>query len=190
VVPGRRNSNSTPAQSPVRCMLFNMKFFLLFVFQYFIPSKSFSQEVGYFKSQYQLVIAGDSFNLEHYAKVNGHGEWPDQSKFKLRTNSFVKDSFCLIDSILLINLDSIMTSEIQVFKDGLKLPVYKITLTIIEPDGNQLSLTSKKNHIARHKRVKYLAQLSPKSKLILRTVWFHEGEKERMIVSNTGWIIR
>jgi hypothetical protein len=167
-----------------------MKFLLPFVLPYFLTLKSFSQEVGYFKSQYQLVIAGNSFNLEHYAKGDAHGEWPDPSKFKLRINSCVKDSFCLIDSIQLSDLDSIMTYEVEVYKNVFKLPVSKITLRIIEPDGKQFYLASKKNHIARHKRVRYLTRLSSKSKLILSAVWFHEDKKERLIVSNTGWIIR
>jgi len=172
------------------CMLFNMKFFLPIVFLYFLTLKSFSQEAGYFKSQYRLAIAGHSFNLDHYAMGESHGEWPDPSKFKLRTSSCVMDSFCLIDSIQLSDLGSIMTSEIEVYKNDLNLSVFKITLRIIKPDGEQFTLASKKNRIARHKIKRHLPRLSSKSKLILRTVWFQEDKKTRLVVSNTGWIIR
>jgi hypothetical protein len=139
---GRRNAISPTAQSPVRCRLFNMKFFLLFVFSYFLTLKSFSQEPGYFRSPYQLIITGRSFNLEHYAMGDAHGEWADSSKLKLRTNHCVENNFCLIDSIEPSDLDSILSCKIQVHKNDLKLSVYRITLKVIEPDGTQFSLIS------------------------------------------------
>ena len=166
-----------------------MKIVLLFGLLYFLILNSFSQKLENFKSQYHLVIAGSSFKLKYSVKANAHREWADSAKLILRTDSCMNYIFCLIDSIQLSDLDSIMTSEIKVYKNDNKLSVYKIILEIIEPDGKQIPLISRKNYIARHKRIKYLSQLPSNSKVMLKSVWFRENKKDRVIASYVGWKI-